>query len=52
MGWLWWGFNSFVVIAGGVSAMTMGAWWGVFGIAFGLLGIPIIVRKFREGNYL
>jgi hypothetical protein len=24
----------------------------VFGIAFGLLGIPIIVRKFREGNYL
>lgn len=51
MGVLWWTFNSTVCIAGGIWALSIGLWWGMFGIVFGVLGIPILLRKLRARNY-
>jgi hypothetical protein len=52
MGVLWWGFNSFVCVVGGLWVLSIGLWWGALAIPAGLAGIPIIASKARAGNGL
>jgi hypothetical protein len=45
MGFLWWAFNSFVCVVGGLWMLSFEFWWGLAVIALGLPGLWIAARK-------
>jgi len=51
-GFLWWAFNSFVCVVGGLWMLSFDFWWALLVIVLGLSGIPLAARTFHARHWL
>jgi hypothetical protein len=51
-GFLWWAFNSFVCVVGGLWMLSFDFRWGLLVILLGLPSIPLAARKLGARHWL